>query len=112
MRKFIYITTIRPNSFNPYIVIKEKDESGKITEILSEELFQHPLSNRFTPEEIAKIDKVNAALDSRGERRLSDEEIEYLIDPMGLKRLEEKTPEPKDMQHLAGFKVEKKIVSV
>ena len=112
MRKFIYAQILDPLTFDLALTIVEKDENGNTTVLLKEPVKRHPLPNRYTKEEIEQIEKVNSVLSDRGEAPMTEEEMEYFVDPMGLTRLEKKTPDPEDIQKLAGFKVEKKIVSV
>lgn len=111
MRKFANIKGVDPETFEVYQIIKEKNEDGTVIELLREKITSHPLSGRYTPDEIKDIEKVNSVLEAKGESKLTDAEMDFLIDPLGLKR-RSSTEQPEDMQRLAGFKVEKKIISL
>jgi len=108
MRKFIYAVGMDTDTFQPILKIRQKNEQGSVVELFSGRLEAHPLAGKYSTEEIAKIDTVNKLL----EEKMTVEEMDYLVDPLGLKELEKKTPEPSDIQRLAGFKVEKKIIPV
>jgi len=112
MRKFTYAIVMDSNTFAPQVIIREKDEAGNITELLNKPVEQHPLSNKYSTTEITKIDTVNKLLKERNEAELTEEEMDHLVDPLHLKQLEALVQTPEDMQQLAGFRVEKKIINL
>ena len=115
MRKIIVSTGIDTNSFQPMVSVFEVTGPGQ-KEVYLEEYVKQTPSSKYTPEEQAKIDLCNRALSEKGKDPLTEEEIEYMLDPGGLaKRVEHINNEMQDhenLQKLAGFRVEKRIVPV
>lgn len=113
MRKIVLITYLDPESFMPKISIKQKNEDGEIVELYSATL-QSKSKSKYTKEEMEKIDMVNSVLNEKGMDELTEEEIEYLLDPADMKKrleeIEENMGNPENLQKLAGFRIEKKIV--
>lgn len=65
-------------------------------------------SYRYTTEQLKAIVEVNSVLAENGQPVMTDEETEHLLYPFG-KELENKLD---DLQALAGFRVEKTIISL
>lgn len=63
---------------------------------------------RYTAEQIRTISEVNSVLEQNSQSLMSDEEIEHLLYPFG----KETKIDTKDLQHLAGFRVEKTITAI
>ena len=63
----------------------------------------------FDKEEMEKIISTNAALSQYAHEVLSQEEAEFLIYPLG-KMLTKEDYSEEELQKLAGFRVEKKII--
>jgi hypothetical protein len=113
MRKIILIQEIDKDSFQPTITIKQKNDDGSISTLFSETLQWTP-PPKYTKQEQEKIDSVNSVLSKKGMDLLTDDEIDYMLDPSGLnkrlKEVEDEMKDPEKLQKLAGFKVEKRIV--
>ena len=65
-------------------------------------------SQRYTAEQLKAIVEVNSVLEQNGQPVMTDEEVEHLLYPFG----KEIKMDPADLQHLAGFRVEKTIVPI
>lgn len=115
MRKIILQTHINPADFLPVVTMKQKNDDGSVTELYSAVLQRVPES-KYTKEQLEKIDNCNTILKEKGMELLSEEEIDYMLDPEGfnkrLTNLEEEMSNTENLQRLAGFKVEKKIISL
>lgn len=113
MRKILLTQGINLDTFAPMVEVFEVIGKGEKEVLLREELAVSKPS-RYTPEEQAKIDTCNRALQSKGKDPLSEEEIDYMLDPANMiKRIDNLSKEMDDtenLQKLAGFKVEKHIV--
>jgi hypothetical protein len=106
MRKFAITTILDRNTFQTTQTIMERDDAGVITELYSgPSLDVYP---KYTAAQLGKIDAVNSVLATKGEAPLTEAEIQFLIDPMHDASAEKLKAE--DLQRLAGFTVEKKIV--
>lgn len=104
MRKFIYTMEMDKTTFDLVATIRERDENGVVS-TLSTAVVKRP---KYTPEQQIKIDAVNAALTAKNDAELTEEEIEFLLDPM--RSSISLHLGAADLQRLAGFTVEKKIV--
>ena len=114
MRKIILINEIDPVTFLPKVILKEKLSDGSVVVHLEELLV---LANqKYSKEELSKINDCNTILASKGLAPLTDDEADYMLDPEGFnKRLDALETEMQDsetLQKLAGFKVEKRIISL
>lgn len=113
MRKIILIKELDRETFQPIITIKQKHEDGTISTLFTETLEWTPPS-KYTKEQQEQIDSCNKVLLSKGMETLTEEEIEYMLDPSGINKrlseLEKEMSDPETLQRMAGFKVEKKIV--
>jgi hypothetical protein len=63
---------------------------------------------RYTAEQIRTILEVNSVLEKNNQPLMTDEEIEHLLYPFG----KETKIDTEDLQHLAGFRVEKTITAI
>jgi hypothetical protein len=86
-----------------WIVVKEGNE---VKEFKGEKTDQW--NHRYTAEQLKTISEVNSVLEQNLQPLMTDEEVEHLLYPFG----KETKIGTEDLQHLAGFKVEKKIVNV
>lgn len=113
MRKIIVVKELDPTTFLPNITIKQKHDDGSVSELYSATLEWQP-EPKYTKEQLEKIDSCNTVLAEKGMDLLTEEEIEYMLDPEGfgkrLTDLEKEMKDPKNLQKLAGFRVEKKII--
>lgn len=107
MRKILLITEVDPISFLPRREVKMKDENGNIS-ILSSHSIE--LFSKYTTEQLQQIEICNAALRETGHAEMTEQEIEYMLDPIGTSALAAKITSTAELQQLAGFKVEKTIV--
>ena len=111
MRKIILTLEADPTTFEPTIILRQKHEDGNVTIIHSETVKPHP---KYNEQELKKINTCNTILEDKGLEALTEEEIEFMLDPTGigkrLNNLEEQITDTETLQRMAGFKVEKKIV--
>ena len=63
---------------------------------------------RYTAKQLETISQVNNVLEHNLQPLMTDEEIEHLLYPFG----KETKIDTEDLQHLAGFRVEKTIVAL
>jgi hypothetical protein len=115
MRKIVQTTHIDLASFQVSTLIYEVLGKGK-RDILFDEPLEAKETSRYTPEEQETIDLCNKILADSGKSELSEEEIDYMLDPIGLKKLGDderyNIDNQENLQKLAGFKVEKKVISL
>ena len=104
MRKILYTLAIDNKTFEPLTVIRMREEDGTIVELLNEGFH----SGKYTPEQRAKIDQVNALLTAKDHPPLTEEECDWMLVPTSHKT-QTTDPAEDELQRLAGFKVEKKI---
>ena len=111
MRQIIYQTVLDSTTFQVKAKVVQKTAEGEIIT-----LYNEPLDlpeNKDTPAEQAKIDFCNRVLTNNGQGLLTENEIEFMLDPAGmnkrLKSLAEEMEDPEVLQRMAGFKVEKVI---
>jgi len=90
-------------SFDSDRIVVKDTESGQIAEWASSHKI--PNHNSYTAEQRDQIFRVNALLEENLLRRMTEEEIEYLLYPFG--KPEKVAPE--EYQILAGFQVKKEI---
>jgi len=104
---------VNETTYAPTVTVFEVTGPGEREILHQEELTREPES-RYTPEEQKKIDMCNAALSKKGKEPLSEEEIDYMLDPGGRRKWFEKVDEKIDdletMQRMAGYRVEKRII--
>ena len=105
-----------PETFQLKTKIVQKQNDGEIVTLyegVDDEAFTKP---KYTPEEQRKIDRVNRLLKEEGHNELTEDEIKFLLDTAGmakrLEALEKKMQDPKVLQRMAGFKVEKVITPI
>jgi len=99
MRKINTEVVLHPDTFNPVFRVFVVNEDG------SKEKFAHELVEKYTPEQSVMIGRVNATFIKNGQDMLTEDEINYLI-----RKPEVDEPTEQDLQKLAGFTVEKKII--
>ena len=86
-----------------WIVVKEGDN---IKEFKGERKVFN--SHRYTAEQLKAVVEVNDVLRQNGQPEMNEEEVEHLLYPFG----KETKLDTTDLQHLAGFRVEKTIVAI
>ena len=86
-----------------WIVVKEGDD---IKEYQGEQKVFN--SHRYTAEQLKAVVEVNDVLIQNNQPKMTDEEIEHLLYPFG----RETKIDAVDLQHLAGFRVEKTITVI
>lgn len=115
MRKIILHTSLNVENFNTIIKLVEKKENNEIIIIHEEEIENQPRS-KYTPEQQEKINRCNNILEKKGLDPLNDDEIEFMLDPTGINQrldnIEKQMSDAESLQKMAGFKVEKKIISL
>ena len=102
MRKLTTVVGMNELTFQPILKILMRDNSVT-TELYSGEL----KTSKYTAEEKAKIDMINKALSDNNLPLMTDEEQDWAVG-MHLKNIPDPTTE--ELERLAGYKVEKKIV--
>jgi len=88
---------------NDWIVIKEDDQLKEFSAPRKDNLYR-----AYTKEQLEVIQTVNRVLEHNNQPTMSIEEVEHLLFPFG----KDQKIDAEDLQALAGFKVEKKIVSL
>jgi hypothetical protein len=103
MRKIIYIldTEVVGGKVEDTLIIKMMDDSGDVS-ILKRYLVSNS-DDDFTPIEKLKIYECNEALCDINQPKLTKEEINFMLDPTGMKRKSQLKIE--EMQGLAGVAV-------
>jgi hypothetical protein len=99
MRKIHTGAILDTETWLPRIQVIVLNEDG------TKEIFTNTYDEKYPPEQAAIINRINNAFTKHNQLLLTDEEIEYLF-------RETKVVEPseEDLQKLAGFTVEKKII--
>lgn len=114
MRKIILKRAIDPNSFKSIVELLEKHDDGSVKSLHRKEF--KPVKEKYTKEEKEQIQICNSILKEENLPELTEEEIDYMLDPYGLKKrsknLDKQMDDLENLQRLAGFKVEKKIISL
>ena len=114
MREIALIKEIDPVTFLPKVTLKEKLSDGSVV-VHSEELLVL-VNQKYSKEDLEKINQCNNILASKGLDPLTDDEADYMLDPEGfnkrLDKLETGMQDSETLQKLAGFKVEKRIISL
>lgn len=114
MRKIALIKRIVPESFEVMIELREKMDDGSVVLHNSKPL--EPTKSKYTREQQDLIDQCNHLLAEKDMPPLTEEESDYMLDPTGIKKrldeIEEEMKDPENLQRLAGFKVEKRIIPV
>jgi hypothetical protein len=115
MRKIILVKKVDPESFQPLITVTQKHDDGTFSTLFSQTLEWTPPA-KYTKEQLEKIETCNNVLISKNMEPLTEEEIEYMLDPEGvykrLTEIEKEMSDPETIQRMAGFRVEKKIISL
>lgn len=108
----MYTLEADPKTFQPTAVVRQKQEDGTVSVIHSEPMVAES-HFKYTDQELKKIYSCNKILTGKGLDPLTEEEIEYMLDPSGvnkrLENLEDRLEDTETLQRMAGFKVEKKI---
>lgn len=109
MRKIINDVVLDPKNFQPIerVIVKE---NGQVS-LLHKNVYKETPLDKYTAAQRERIIKVNAVLEKNGMSSMTDEEIDYMLDPIGNK-LGGFGNTPEELQFLAGFKVEKRIVPI
>ena len=90
-------------SFDSDSIVVKDTESGQVVEwSMAHKISNH---NQYTSSQRDKIFRVNAILEENLLRSMTEDEIEYLLYPLG----KEPTTDPEAYQILAGFEVKKEI---
>jgi len=112
MRKIALITELDPESFCVRTTLKQKLDDNTVVTIFSE--VQPYKLSKYSKEQLLHIEKCNAILALKNMEILTDDEIEYMLDPSGMTRrletIENEINNTETLQKLAGFRVEKKII--
>jgi hypothetical protein len=113
MRKFILHNALNPENFNQIVKLVEKTDNDEIVTIHEEEIAS-VLKSKYTKEQQAKIDQCNRILENKGLDLLTEEEIEFMLDPTGVNKrlanLDKNMDDIESLQRMAGFRVEKKFI--
>ena len=88
---------------NDYIIVKEGND---VKEFKGQRTIFH--KSKYTIEQLRAIDQVNNVLERNNQPCLTDKEVEHLLYPFG----KETKIATEDLQHLAGFRVEKTITAI
>jgi len=111
MRKILMTKHLDTQTFEIEYTLVEKSQEE--TKIIHKGPFASPPKPKYTVEEQQQIDMCNAILADKDLPHMSEEEVEYFLDPNGtnkrLSDLSEKMKDTKTLQQLAGFAVEKTI---
>jgi len=94
------------DSFLPTLFIKR--ENGQIIKYDFVATPETSLLSKYSDAQRQRINDVNRILLQKGEEILSEDEMDFLVDPLGFSQLPEVSEE--ELQLLAGFKVEKRII--
>ena len=86
---------------NDWIVIKENDQLKELSAPKKDNSYRG-----YTREQLEVIQTTNHVLEHNNQPAMSIEEVEHLLFPFG----KDQKIDAEDLQALAGFKVEKKIV--
>ena len=90
-------------SFDSDRIVVKDTESGEVVEWSSSHKI--PNHNRYTTDQRDQIHRVNAILEENLLRSMTEDEIEYLLYPLG----KPEKIDPEEYQILAGFEVKKEI---
>lgn len=108
MRQFFKSETVDPKTFDTRVYLAMKKDGGPITVLLNK---LRPIEDlrKYTREQQAVFRMFNEKLVDIGEPEMTDDEKDFFFklgkyDPNNIVK------EPEDLQKLAGFKVEKKII--
>jgi len=99
MRKINTTKVLNPSSYEPAIAIYVINEDGSKEQFLAND------HQQYTPAQMHLINRINTTFTKNGKPVLSEEEINYL-----LRSDELVEPNEEELQKLAGFTVEKKII--
>lgn len=108
IRKFFKSETLDPKTFDIRVHLSMKKDDGTVTVLLNKLKPIEDLS-KYTREQQAVFKMFNEKLVDIGEPEMTDDEKDFCFklgkyDPNSIVK------EPEDLQALAGFKVEKKII--
>lgn len=115
MRKIICHTVMNPKSFQPETKVLQQTDGGEVITLFHAATEAAPKNklSKYTLAEQNRIRFCNKVLADKGQDELTEEEIEFMLDPgYGQKRisaLDKEMEDPEVLQRLAGFKVEKTI---
>jgi hypothetical protein len=116
MRKFILQHVLEPDVFELVSKLVQKNDNGEIVLIHKGVLTYVEAVPKYTAYEMNKIAEVNRILISKQLVVLTEEEIEYMLDPSGMNKrlaaIAEGMEDPEVLQRMAGFKVEKVITPI
>lgn len=99
MRKFLLTRHNDPYGFVVKVKLVERTDNGVIT--LFDEVLEQQ-SPKYRAEQQQAIDMCNKLLSDKGKERLTEKEIEFMLDPEGfdkrLKNTEEKMKDPEALR--------------
>lgn len=99
MRKFILNTYYDTKSFDSMAQLVEKTDEGNVT-IFNDKFDLWEPKPKYTKEEQKQINTCNKILSDKGKPELTEEEIEFMLDPSGIKkRLEEVEKQSQILNH-------------
>lgn len=112
MRKIIMTQHLNIENFETTICkVVEKDQDQ--IKVIFEGVRPCLPDPKYTIQEQKRIDECNSILAEKGLPLLTEKEIEYFLDPVGVNKklsvLSEKMKDTETLQKLAGFSVEKTI---
>lgn len=113
MRKIIFRKEFDPVSFVPQVRFVVKSADGEILLNTVKQLEYTAAKSKYTKEEQEMIDQAQEMLAAEGFELMTEAEMDYLVDPLGLKKLEALNNDrlsAADLQRLSGFQVEKRVV--
>lgn len=109
MRKIRASTIADINTFERKGILVITNEDGTKNVFNGAVIKPHPF-DKYTPDEIAAIFLTNQLLELYNQEPLTSEEMDWAVDPHGLKKRSNQTT-AEELQLLSGFKVEKNITS-
>lgn len=109
MRRIRHHVVLDPDTFEPVHIIAIKE--GDKTTVFKQPHHESPW-DKYTAAERELISLTNTVLENKGVSKMSGEEIEYFLNPFSLPKLNVEVTEPVQLQRLAGFSVETRLVLV
>lgn len=107
MRKIRLSVALDTKTYDPVSTVVVRDENNEKT-VFKKTFLQDPLLN-YTPQQREMIRMVNSVLTENNQSTMSVEEMNWFVDPDGWTKKDDSTTEA-ELQALAGFRVEKKVV--
>ena len=109
MRKILAQVALDPKTFAPIatVIVKNPDGTKKVYK-QEFDAQKNPL-NKYTAEQQRHINGINYLLAENNEPPMTQEEMDWAVDPYGQIAIESKTTE-RELQSLSGFRVEKQIL--